>query len=66
MGDDEDLNVLRETYERALARYEAVSSALNRQLLAGTPPRPEDIQCERDAKAALDIARRAYLGAWLP
>jgi hypothetical protein len=65
MGDAEDLDLLRETYERALASYEAVCAALNRHLLAGTRPSPGDIQRERDARATLEAARRAYLDAWM-
>jgi hypothetical protein len=64
MGDAEELNLLRETYERELASYEAVCLSLNRRLLAGKPPTPEDMQRERAAKAALDTARRAYLSVW--
>jgi hypothetical protein len=65
MGDAEDLNLLREAYERALASYEAVSSVLHRRLLAGTHPAREDAQREQDARAALEKARRAYLDAWM-
>ena len=64
MGVLEEPNVLRETYEQALACYEAVCSALNRQLVAGTRPSAEDLQRERDARAALELARRSYLDAW--
>jgi hypothetical protein len=65
MGDAEDLDLLRETYERALASYEAVCAALNRHLLAGTHPGPDEVQRERAARAALETARRAYLDAWM-
>jgi hypothetical protein len=65
MGDAEDLNLLRERYERAIAGYEAMCSTLNRQLLAGTRASPEDLQRERETKAALDAARRSYLDAWM-
>jgi hypothetical protein len=65
MGDAEDLDLLRGVYERALASFEAVSSTLNRNLLAGTHPSPEDLQRERDARADLERARGAYLDAWM-
>ena len=61
----EESDLLRETYEQALAGYEAVSSALNRHLVAGTRPSAEDLQRERDARAALELARRSYLDAWM-
>ena len=65
MGDAEDLSLLRQQYEQALARYEAVCSALNRQLAAGTAPSAEAEEREREARAVLDVARRSYLDAWL-
>jgi len=65
MGDAEELNLLRETYEHALASYEAACSAINRHLVAGTRPRSEDLQREQDARAVLDAARRLYLDAWM-
>ncbi len=65
MGDAEELSLLRERYERALARYEAVCSVLNLHLAAGTQPTVEDFGNERDARVELDAARRAYLDAWL-
>ena len=63
MGDAEDLDLLRGMYERALASFQAVSLTLNRNLLAGTHPSPEDLQRERDARAELARARSAYLDA---
>jgi hypothetical protein len=63
MGDAEELNLLRDNYEHALAGYEAVCSALNRHLIAGTPPGAADLARERDARILLDTARRSYLDA---
>jgi hypothetical protein len=65
MGDAEELSLLRERYERALAHYEAVCSVLNLHLAAGTQPSAEDHDNERVARVALDAARRAYLDAWM-
>ena len=65
MGDAEELDLLRARYERAMAGYEAVCSTLNRQLVAGARASHEDLQREREAKVALDAARRSYLDAWL-
>ncbi len=65
MGHDEP-NLLREKYEKALTSYEAISSALNRHLREGTSPTSAELQQEREARAALDAARRAYLEAWMP
>jgi hypothetical protein len=65
MGDAEGLYVLRERYERALAGYEAVCSALNRHLLAGSRPSAAELERERDARAVLEAARREYLDVWM-
>jgi hypothetical protein len=65
MGDAEELNLLRETYERALVSYEAVCSTLNRQFAAGMRPSAEELEQERNARLELDAARRAYLEAWM-
>jgi hypothetical protein len=65
MGDAEELNLLRERYERALASYEAVCSVLNKRLAGGTQPSAKELEHERDARVALDAARRAYLDAWM-
>ena len=65
MGDAEDVNLLREAYERALATYEGICSTLNCRLIAGTRPTAEDLQRERDAKAVLATARHAYLQGWI-
>ncbi len=48
-----------------MAGYEAACSTLNRQLVAGVGATQEDLQRERQAKVALDAARRSYLDAWL-
>ena len=64
MGDVEDLTLLRETYQQALARYEAVSAVLNRHLLLRSRASADELQRERDARAVLVDARRAYLAAW--
>jgi hypothetical protein len=63
MGDAEELNLLRDNYEHALASYEAVCLAFNRYLIAGTRPSSADVACERDARLLLDAARRSYLKA---
>ena len=65
MGDAEELNLLRARYEQALASYEGVCSALNRHLRSATRPSPEELQRERDARAALELARSAYLEVWM-
>jgi hypothetical protein len=65
MGDSEELKILRDSYEQALAGYEAICSVLNRCILAGTRPRTEELQREEDARAVLDVARRTYLDAWM-
>jgi hypothetical protein len=65
MGDAEELDLLRARYELAMAGYEAACSTLNRQLVAGVGATQEDLQRERQAKVALDAARRSYLDAWL-
>jgi hypothetical protein len=64
MGDAEDIDLLRERYERALASYETACSVLNRHLLDLTRASAEEMQREREAKAVLDDARLAYLDAW--
>jgi hypothetical protein len=65
MGDTEDINLLRKEYQRALARYDAACSALNRHLLNRTRANREDLQQrEQDARVLLDAARSAYLEAW--
>jgi hypothetical protein len=63
MGDINELTLLREKYEQALASYEAVCSALNRHLRAATDPSPEQLQRELNGRAALQTARDAYLDA---
>jgi hypothetical protein len=65
MGNAEDLDLLRATYERALAHYEAVCSARNRHVVAGTRPTSDDLRREHEARAVLDEARRVYLDAWM-
>jgi hypothetical protein len=66
MGDAEELKLLRDDYEHALASYEAVCLELNRYLIAGTRPDAADLARERDARVLLDTARRAYLDALIP
>jgi hypothetical protein len=63
MGDAEELTLLRDNYEHALASYEAVCLALNRYLITGARPSSADITREREARMLLDTARRAYLDA---
>ena len=65
MGNAEDLHLLRETYEQALANYEAVCSALNRHLAGGERPSTQALQREQEARVVLDAARRSYLDAWM-
>ena len=65
MGDAEELHLLRERYERALARYEAIALALNRHLATGTRPGEAELQRERDARADLERARSLFLDEWL-
>ena len=64
MGDAEDINLLRERYERALVSYETACSVLNRHLLNLATASAEELQRAREAKAVLDDARRSYLDAW--
>jgi len=64
MGDAEDLILLRETYQRALASYEGISAVLNRHFLHRSRASPEELQLEREARAVLAAARHAYLDAW--
>jgi hypothetical protein len=63
MGDAEELILLRDKYEHALASYEAVCLELNRHVIAGTRPSSADVARERDARMLLDTARRSYLDA---
>ena len=64
MGDAEDLILLREDYQRALASYEGISAVLNRHFLHRSRASPAELQSEREARAVLADARRAYLKAW--
>jgi hypothetical protein len=64
MGDAEDLILLRERYERALASYETIVSVLNRHIVRRTSASAEELQRLREAKEALDDARRSYLETW--
>jgi hypothetical protein len=65
MGDAEELTLLRDNYEHALASYEAVCLELNRYLITGTHPSSADITRERESRMLLDTARRSYLDALL-
>lgn len=65
MGDAEELKLLRDGYEKALASYEAIASVLNRHFVGGRRPSEIELQRERDARAELDRARRLFLDAWL-
>jgi len=61
----EQVDVLREAYERALVKYEGICAALNRHALAGTRPSDVELERERLARAELDTTRALYLEAWL-
>jgi len=64
MGDAEDLILLRDTYQRALASYEGICAVLNQHFLHRSRASPEELQREREARALLAEARHAYLEAW--
>jgi hypothetical protein len=60
----DDLDRLREAYERALTDYEAIILTLNRRILTGTRPEAADNEAEQVTREQLERARRAYLDAW--
>ena len=64
MGDAEDLTLLRDKYQQALASYEAICVVLNRHLLHRTRATPDELLREREARTVLADARHAYLDAW--
>lgn len=64
MGDAEDLILLRQEYERALASYESICSILNRYMLTGARASSQELERERDARDRLEAARQVYLERW--
>ena len=63
---DDNLERLREAYQKALEQYEDVAATLNRHILAQTEPSSSEKSVERAARAQLELARRLYLGALIP
>jgi hypothetical protein len=54
MGDADELDRLRDEYEAALARYEALASALDRRVLAGALLTAQDLEREHAERLKLD------------
>jgi hypothetical protein len=64
MSSAEKQSEQRLEYDRAICAYVDASAVLTVHAVKGTKPTDEELRAERDARVALERARRAYLD-WL-
>lgn len=65
MNSAEEVDLLRRAYEDALSAYEGLCASLNRLAVSGIKPSAQQLEQEQAIRARLDVARRAYLDAWM-